>query len=400
MSPTSANFTEKVLSKLGKIDRPRVERFVRGVVRERDFQEAIFEALAEGVIVTEPDGRVVMINRLAREMIGATRRVKVIGRPLDGLIRDGALRDLLSAWDGERVSPQEISIETPDPRDLIVTLRSVRDRDTGEVTARVMILADVTELRRRQREDARTERLSSLALLTAGVAHEIKNPLNALRIHGQLLQQAIDEAQWPSEVQGERSRRSAEIILEETQRLARTVEQFMQAVRPVEINRTRHSANVILRRVLEAVAPHECDPPVEVDLHLAPDLPDVWVDDQQMAQVFLNLIRNAIDSLDKPTRRLTLTTRAVDKTLEVTIADNGCGIAREDLDRIYQPYFTTKFNGTGLGLMVVHRIIGDHGGRLVIKSREGEGTEVTILLPLAKRAPRLLTQSENEEAAP
>jgi PAS domain S-box-containing protein len=394
MSPLSNKFTEKVLARIGKLDPQRVERFVRGVVRERNFFEDIFDVMVEGVVVTDPDGRVLMINRMARRQIGIRLRARVLGRPLLDLVDDSALRHMLSGWDGRRVDQREMMLEIPEHCDLLVTLRSVRD-EVGEPAARVMILTDVTEHHRREREQARAEHLSGLAVLTAGVAHEIKNPLNSLRIHGQLLSQALSEAQWPSETQAERAARSAEIILEETQRLSHVVDQFMQAVRPSRPNLMRHSLNVVLRRVLDVAALEERD--VEVTLDLDPQLPDVLMDDHQMGQALHNLILNAAESLGENDRRLTIETRAERDTVAVAIADTGCGIPRADLERIFQPYFTTKFNGTGLGLMVVHRIIGDHGGRLLIESVEGEGTKVTVALPAVERPARLLPAPERED---
>jgi PAS domain S-box-containing protein len=395
MSPLSATFTERVLSKLGKLDRTRIERFVRNLARERNFYEGIFEALEEGVIVTDPEGDVLMFNRKAHELLGISRRAKATGRHLLDLIRDEGLSELRGGWRGEKIEQREISLVKPVQRDLLLTLLAVSENDSEEPVARVLILTDVTEHRRREREQARAERLSSLAVLTAGVAHEIKNPLNSMRIHGQLLRQALEEAEWPEEIQAERSRRSTEIILEETQRLTRIVEQFMHAVRPSAPTMRRHNLNDILRRVLFTLSPVEEDPELEIELDLDASLPEVWVDEQQMAQVFVNLMRNALESLDKPARRLRLATRSREGAVEVTVADNGCGIAREDLERIYQPYFTTKFNGTGLGLMVVHRIVGEHGGRIVFQSREGEGTEVSVLLPAAGGPQRLLPPGES-----
>ncbi|NUP90631.1 MAG: PAS domain-containing protein [Candidatus Sumerlaeia bacterium] len=392
MSPLSSTFTGKVLTKLGKVGRDEIERFLEGVVRERNFYEAVFEALSEGVAIMDTGGQVLLLNRVARRMLGVRPGRKVLGRPLLDAIGDDELRALFTARGHERLD--HVPVTTAQSHDLLVTLVPVRESGTDSLLARVLILADVTETRRHERERARAERLSGLSLLTAGVAHEIKNPLNSLRIHGQLLEQALTEATWPSEIQGERSARSAAIILEETQRLTRIVEQFLQAVRPVEPRLVRHSLNVILRRAIEATAPHGMEPAIELELDLDTQLPDVLVDDQQMTQVFMNLLRNAAESLDKPARRIRVSTRTAGPMAEVTIADNGCGISPEHLERIYQPYFTTKYNGTGLGLMVVHRIVEDHGGRILITSREGEGTEVTVLLPLPERPTRLLAEGK------
>lgn len=400
MSPLSTTFTEKVLSKIDKLDRSRVERFVRDVVRERNFYQVIFDELGEGIVVTDPDGRVLMLNRHARLMLHLGAKQRVLGRPLLEVVRDDELRTLLANWRGERIEQRSIFLDPPAPQETLLTLLSVDESVSEEPLARVMILTDVTEHRRREREQARAERLSSLALLTAGVAHEIKNPLNSLRIHTQLLSQAIALREDGGDEQSRRNIRSAEIIVEETERLAKIVEQFMQAVRPVEPNLRRHNLNVILRRVMESLASGDIDPDLSVEWDLDTELPDIWVDDTQMAQVFQNLIRNACESFDKPMHNLRLSTRVEEKTALVTIADNGCGISREDLERIYQPYFTTKFNGTGLGLMVVHRIVAEHGGRIIFQSRECEGTEVTLIFPLDRRPPRLLTQEKTDEGTP
>jgi PAS domain S-box-containing protein len=398
MSPlTSSSFTEKVLARLGKLDRGVVDRFVRGVVRERNFYEAIFESLAEGVIVTDANLEVLICNRAACEMLEVHTRERVLGQSLPDVLRGTALSDILDEWTDDQRTVLEVTLGEDRLSDIVVTLLVVRDPEArSEIAARVLILTDITEHRQSERERARSERLASLAVLTAGVAHEIKNPLNAIRIHGQLLQHALGDAAWENALQEERSRRSVDIILEETQRLSHIVEQFMQAVRPVEPNLQRRNINDILRMVIDTLAPQQEFPDLDLDLDLGADLPTVWVDEQQMVQVFVNLIRNAMDAFDKPTRRLRVATRTREDAVEATISDNGCGISRDDLERVCQPYFTTKFNGTGLGLMTVHRIVGDHGGRILFQSREGEGTDVTVQLPTAERKMRLLTTTAPE----
>jgi signal transduction histidine kinase len=265
-----------------------------------------------------------------------------------------------------------------------------------------MLLHDVTERYRRQSEQARARRLSSMATLTSGVAHEIKNPLNSLNIHAQMLAAEIRQAQADRRaLETSTAERAVEVIMEETKRLAHIVEQFIQAARPGILQFENRDLRPLIQS-LEKIFRPECERAgIELDVTLDPDLPSLFIDEQQLLQALRNLVRNAIEALserieqarqagDDFAPRLEIQALIDGDYLSLSVGDNGPGISEDLLEHIFEPYFTTKFSGSGLGLMVVYRIVNEHHGALHVDTHPGQGTRFIISLPLHKRPLRLL----------
>jgi signal transduction histidine kinase len=267
-------------------------------------------------------------------------------------------------------------------------------------------LRDITERRRRLTEQSRARRLASMATLTSGIAHEIKNPLNALKIHAQLLQGELDKASASGKsVSPERVRRVAEVVEEETERLSRTVEEFLQAARPHSPHLQEHPIGDLIG-LLEQIFAAECEKHgIHLETSVDPELPPVMLDEHQMLQALRNLIRNAIEALvekikeesDEFLPRLGLSATLDDDAVRLVVADNGPGIPPDTIEHVMEAYFTTKFGGTGLGLMVVDRIVTEHHGSLHVHTEPGQGTEFIILLPLHQKPLRFLDAAAEED---
>lgn len=221
----------------------------------------------------------------------------------------------------------------------------------------------------------RAERLSALGELSAGLAHEIRNPLGAIRGTAEILQDGIDPA--------DRRYEFSRILVREVDRLNRVVEDFLRFARPAPVERGRCDVNAALREVLELSRPQADRNGVRVELR-AGELPPLAGDRGQLRQVFLNLVLNALQAMPGG-GSLTVTTESVDGQARLRFADTGQGIAPENLERIFNPFFTTRREGTGLGLAITQRIVQGHGGRIEVQSRAGEGTTFTVILPLAEK---------------
>jgi signal transduction histidine kinase len=255
-----------------------------------------------------------------------------------------------------------------------------------------MILRDITESRRSAEQTLESERLNALTLLAAGVAHEIGNPLNSLHIHLQLMERKVRTLQGETRRELEES---IEIARAEINRLDSIVTQFLRAIRPTRPQLHPENMNTIIEEAVRFFAPEIKDRDIVVDQELRSDLPMLELDRDQMKQALYNVIKNSLEAMN---RRGILRIRSdMDDThVLIRFSDTGGGISAENLSRVYEPYFTTKSTGSGLGLLIVRRIVREHGGEFSIQSTDGKGLTLTIRLPYIHRRVRLLEAGTNK----
>lgn len=391
------SFAAKFLRKIKRIDTEQIESFLAQVIREKAFLEVVFDSITEALVVVEQSGRIVYVNEAARQLL-VLGRMNVVGKKLEGLLREEELRNLAEefARDATPIRQREVVINESPRRVFGVSIVPI-ENETGLITHAVWIASDRTDIHRVSEEKRQIEQIETMAVLTAGVAHEVKNPLNSMQIHTQLLQRAARDIR---KIHGEdaallRLEKSSAVIMEEIGRLARIVDDFIRAVRPVEPNILPSAINETARTVADLVAPECLMKGVNLTLDLDPDNPQLPMDSEQIRQVLLNIVKNAVEAIPED-RRGKVTIRTIEKNdhVLVEVEDNGVGIPDADRLRIFQPYHTTKFSGTGLGLMVVYRIVKAHRGAVGVRSTLDEGTVFSIALPRGERPPRMLAAEE------
>jgi two-component system, sporulation sensor kinase E len=283
---------------------------------------------------------------------------------------------------------RDMEVFYPDNRFLNFYLSPIDEgQHAGETLGYVMLVRDLTRTRAEAQEHLESERLNALTLLAAGVAHEIGNPLNSLDIHLQLMERKLRKL--PA---GERKLlgEHLETSRKEIGRLDAILKQFLHAVRPSAPRRERCNLHELIHESLRLLEPELESRAIAVELDLDEDLPAVELDAGQFQQVFYNLLRNAYQALKGENGRICLRSGFNDYELMVSIEDNGTGISPDHMGALFEPYRTTKPSGTGLGLLIVRRIVREHGGEIAIASEEGVGTRVTIHLPRTERSVRLL----------
>jgi PAS domain S-box-containing protein len=379
-----SGFLEKLVARLDRVVPGDVQQLVTRLIREKGFMEKVFEALHEGVIILDPQGVIGFLNHAACQFFGLDAE-RALGEVISSQIRG---LDWASLGKPGRTISRDLEVFYPENRYLNFYLAPIDGTtDDVEPLGYVMLVRDLTTTRAEAEETLESERLNALTLLAAGVAHEIGNPLNSLDIHLQLLGRKLRKL--PPGDRGPLEENLA-TAREEIQRLDSILKQFLHAVRPTTPHRERQDLHVLLHDTLRLLEPELASRKISVELDLAKSMPPAMIDPGQFQQVFYNLIRNAYQAISSDPGRITIRTRVNDYEYVISIEDNGTGISPEHMGAIFEPYRTTKSSGSGLGLLIVRRIIREHGGQIAIESQENQGTRVLIHLPHAERRVRLL----------
>ena len=401
-------FLDKLIDRIDRLDPESLQTHFMHLARERGLLEMIFQAIQEGVLVVDAMGRLSYANRAAGQILGF-QPDHVIGKPVTRFMEDLDWDHILDPDSEEwsRLITREIELRYPEHRIVnfyVVPLSGEHTHDSGAV----VILRDVTRERLQEASVLQSERMNAVQLLAAGVAHEIGNPLNALNIHLQLLDRDIRALRESAEDPSHQVRLLETISTEmgslhelvdvarsEVSRLDLIITQFLRAIRPtrpklepVRIERLLEESLTLLRHEVRNRA-------IRIDIAAPGGLPEIRLDASQIKQVFFNIIKNAFQAMpDGGVLRIEL--RHDGEFLCVAFRDTGVGIDAAELGRVFEPYHTTKSTGSGLGLMIVQRIVQDHGGHLELMSKPEEGTQVSMYLPYTGRRMRLPAPAEKE----
>jgi PAS domain S-box-containing protein len=378
-----SGFLEKLVARIDRVEPGEVQQIVTRLIREKGFLEKVFESLQEGVILLDPQGRIGFVNDAAGRFFGLDPE-RAVGELLSSQVRG---LDWQALGKPGRTTSRDLEVFYPENRFLNFYLAPIDGGGEDESLGYVMLVRDLTRSRAEAEATLESERLNALTLLAAGVAHEIGNPLNSLDIHLQLLGRKLRKLP-----PGDRKPLEEHLATArgEIQRLDAILRQFLQAVRPTVPRRERRDIHAVLHETLRLLEPELESRKIHVELDLAETLPPAVIDAGQFQQVFYNLLRNAYQALPATGGRIAIRTRANDYEYIISIEDNGSGISPEHMGAIFEPFRTTKSSGTGLGLLIVRRIIREHGGEIAIDSQENHGTRVIIRLPRAERSVRLL----------
>lgn len=372
---------DRLLGRVEDLDPRNLAILARRVDRERHLMETVLETLREGVLVLAEDNRVAYANPAALALTGLPPEATAAAEPARF---PPELAAALEAGPEGGARSREVEVAYPEPRILRVHLASVEGPAAG-APLRVAVLADISAERIQAEDRVESERIDSIMTLAAGVAHEIGNPLNAMGIHLELLRRRLGSLGKDAA----KALESVEVLESEVRRLDGIVRNFLGAVRPVrpdlaetQLLEVVAASLALLRDQLEQLG-------VRATVDVAGDLPPVLADRGQVQQALFNVLKNALEAMDRG-GDLTIRARSEDDWVVLEVSDTGVGIPADKLTRVFDAYYTTKADGSGLGLLIVLRILRAHGGRVDVSSVPGKGTTVTLRFPQRHRRVRLL----------
>lgn len=363
-----------------------------GLPPER-YYEQIIGSLTSGVVACDARGRVITANPAARAVFEASTEELGRGAALDELPAAAPLVDVFEevAESGEAVLRRELTVDLSEGRSLEIGLSASLLSGPADFNGVIFLFTDLTEWRRLEREAQLNSRLAALGELTAGVVHELRNPVSVISGWAELLARRLPE--------GDERRAQAEAIVAEAEALERTVSQFLSFARPFDLTRSWCDPSELTERAVAFCTRKALRKRADIRVDCPRDLPLVHVDNNLLTHALANVLANAVDAVDEG-GQAGIEVREKDPGLEFSIWDNGPGIPTEPGVNIFEPFFTQKEGGTGLGLTITHRTVTAHGGRVSFAAREGGGTRFTIAIPVDPqkengRNPRFRPQKNN-----
>ncbi len=347
--------------------------------RIKIFSDNLVENMPVGMIATDMNGRVVSVNPVARTIfeIPASVDPREVHRYLPAEVLDfTASPTSPDSPDRERtLREKEIRVKSSQGHPMVLEIIASPLYDkAGASMGGLILIRDKTELDRLRTEMEANKRFAAIGRLAAGVAHEIRNPLSALKGYAVVLKEAFDKSSENYQM--------ADMITREADRLNRVVSDMGELARPVAISKEPVNLEAVIRDSLSLIGRETDLHNVSVETALDPDAPEIHADPDKLRQVLLNLVLNAVQAMKgSGTLTIKLSRDQSGRNLIIEVADTGEGISREDRPDIFEPYFTTKQSGTGLGLAVVRNIVKAHQGEIKVSSEPGRGTVVRVILP-------------------
>lgn len=370
-------FLEKALSMAGKLDFNDLVKLLNLVAMDDMRLEAAIQSMFDGIIVCNREHIPVIINKSAERILKIPSDFG--NKPLWQGIADEDLKQFFHEGliSEENIMGNEFAIDCPGgTRIIAISLSTLVFSE--KISGTIIHIEDITEKRKRETQLRRAESLAALTTLAAGVAHEINNPLGSLSIHIQLMERLLKN---PQKLDDKALQHHLGIVKEEIDKLEHIVKDFLFAVRPMDIQLLNQDLKPILEELAEFVRPEAEKYNIKLKVSVQKDLPKILLDKRHLKQALLNLIQNAIAAMSDG-GTLKLEAKKADEEIRILVSDTGIGIPEELLTKIFEPYFTTKKNGTGLGLTITFKIIKEHAGDISIESKPGKGTTFTIHLPI------------------
>lgn len=391
------DFVEKAYGKINKLSDEQLGILMNRIKDENEVFDSIIQGLPCGLIIIDKDFHVIKINRAAKRFIPVNFK-HIQNEVVWDHIEDEDIADFIRQCGEKKIANKnkEFSIAESDGKIRFVVVSVLPLLHNSEIDGNIIFIEDVTAKRQQEILMHRMKSLNSLTSLAASVAHEIKNPLGAISIHIQLLQKAIKKSREGNGLLPDEKflENYLCVVNEEIDNLNKIVMDFLFAVRPVQANIELSSADSIVERTIGFFKPEFDQNNIDVLMDLDEADVRVMIDIKLFKEVIVNLIQNAkaavLEKNGNSGGHLAVKSFIKNDSYILTVADNGIGMDAESCSRIFEPYYTTKADGTGLGLTTVYKIIKEFRGDISVNSEKGTGTIFTISIPVPQQDTLLL----------
>lgn len=407
-------FNKTVSQRLDKLSSAQIQRVFSNLAAEHDLLLSIIDSVPTGIVIVDKNFRLLFANKGFKRRLPISSRIEEIrdgGKRLYEYIADFEIKSFLRNCHDNNLSnvSGEFSVKSGDDTVRFMTISLSPLVSAEKLSGSVILVRDITEKRNQEILLRQMENLSSLTNLAAGVAHEIKNPLGAISIHIQLLQKAIRAARQGDGILPDEKfvEKYLDVVNEEIDNLNEIVVNFLFAVRPVNANLELVNPNALLEKILEFFTPEFEGKKIQVKTEFCENEVRVLIDPKLFREVVVNIAQNSIAAIEEKANSgivcdeknsyskefrgvFVVRTATKNDKFFILINDDGIGMSQKTLEHIFEPYYTTKASGTGLGMTTVYKIIKEFSGDIRVKSHEGEGTAFIITLPIPQTQTRLL----------
>jgi len=341
-------------------------------------EESIIDSLLSGVMVFDSNQHLLLANHAAAANLDVPLDALARGERVSSLPLPAEFRAFVeNALNAHRpLERQEVVIRQPDGSRKEIGLSGSLLRGPAEFNGMVFLFVDMTERRALERAGELNRQLAQIGGLTAGVVHELRNPISVIGGLAELVRRKMDES--------DPRRKNVLAIIEESHRMERSISQFLGFARPFELEPILCGPRAIVQRAIALSRGRAEKKKVAVELRPGRPLPEVRADLNMLAQALNNIITNAVDAVGVA-GKIEIDVREEDEEIVFDIVDNGPGVQVGEKDDIFSPFFTRKESGTGLGLAICHRIVTAHGGSVSYKNREEGGAQFTVRIPVRMR---------------
>lgn len=410
------DYVKRVTNKLPKLSQEQLQRVIKYVANENAMLDSILESLTTGLIVVDKQWKILKYNKISERFlpfIHFEEESNYKNKKVWEIISDTDVADFLSECaqnDKSNVS-QEFSIQSSSAGNLVrfIVVHVLSFVSNSQMKGRIIKIYDVTEQRMQEVNIRRMENMAGLTTLAANMAHEIKNPLGAISIHIQLIQKAIEKYRKSSGMLPEKKflEDHIDVVNEEIDNLNKLVTDFLFAVRPVKANYSLVNPVIVLKKLEDFLLPEFNRYNVSISIVSEKEGKKLLIDEKIFREMILNLVQNAFAAIkekfpecreeidfvpDKNSFAGKISIKILwefDKCI-IKISDNGCGMSEETRARIFEPYFTTKASGTGLGMTMVYKVVKEFSGDIHVTSEQDEGTTFVIELPIPQIEQKLI----------
>ena len=408
------NYVKRISQKSDKLSKEQILDLFDEVVDENESYKSIINSLSSGILILDNDFILQRHNKMAESRLPFNSHLEETinsGLPIWNYIDDEDIASFIKNCAEKEItnSSEEFSTKTPGGSIRFITITISPLVHENQMDGNIIIVRDITESKNQEILLHRMENLANLTNLAAGMAHEIKNPLGAISIHIQLIQKAVKKARENENILPPHKfvEDHIDIVNEEIDHLNRLVMEFLTAVRPVKANLELKNPDKILSDLVVFLKPEFTKAGVKINFDPSGSSQRIMLDEKLFREIFINLSQNSLAAIKAKFFEeaedhcklimnavlFSISTKVQDNKMIFTISDNGCGMSSETVSKIFEPYYTTKANGTGLGMTMVYKIVKEFKGDILVDSQEGQGTQFTLSFPIPQKDTKLLSNA-------